>query len=284
MHTSAELLRFALTALRDIDAGYPAREIASPENASMPHASGLAKLIGAIALHLAASGNLDADTREEIAGSRPDLQLPEPSPAEVAQANRESALRAIQEAGLSYADCVKALGGVDRDADPYAQAAVSKYVDGSDNDIEIDDTTMLSANDEGAWVAAWLWVSNADAGVHPWNDSLDDFLTEFDAFRQKPGVATLVSELVEAIGESAPDELIELFDEQRDDAKTALAADAANTCSDADEQEDAIAAVEEFFDDRIDNAFATNVALVLYGMGLRDGAKAVRERLGPVAA
>lgn len=44
-----------------------------------------------------------------------------------------------------------------------------KYIDAArletDDDLEIDDTPELSQADEGCWVAAWIWVSNSDAGI-----------------------------------------------------------------------------------------------------------------------
>ena len=32
------------------------------------------------------------------------------------------------------------------------------YAKGSDDDIEIDDAAEVSRGDEGAWVAAWVWL------------------------------------------------------------------------------------------------------------------------------
>lgn len=38
------------------------------------------------------------------------------------------------------------------------QAARSNYAEPSDNDIEIDDTPLLSVADDGVWVSARVWV------------------------------------------------------------------------------------------------------------------------------
>ncbi len=43
------------------------------------------------------------------------------------------------------------------------EAARSNYTWNADNDIEIDDTPLLSIADEGVWVSAWVWVPIDDA-------------------------------------------------------------------------------------------------------------------------
>jgi len=35
----------------------------------------------------------------------------------------------------------------------------------TDDDLEIDENATVSAGDDGAWVQAWVWVSNYDAGI-----------------------------------------------------------------------------------------------------------------------
>jgi hypothetical protein len=47
------------------------------------------------------------------------------------------------------------------DADLILRARVL-YVDMSDGNIDIDASPELSHTDEGAWVAAWVWVPNED--------------------------------------------------------------------------------------------------------------------------
>lgn len=285
MQTSEELLHCAMHALRDLDAGYPPSDLwypPGPYDEAIPGASGLGKLVAAIALHLANSGDLDRGARSAVIGLLPDLPIPMPSPADVAKTKRAAALRAIQEARISYADCVRALGGVDSNMNPYARAAIRLYAEGSDNDIEIDDTTMLSVGDDGAWVGAWLWVSNEKAGVHPWDDVLEEFRRNFQEFKQDSSIESLVSELVAKSGGAATQALLDLFEEHREAVKTTLSADAANACSDDDgEQDEAISAAEEFFEMRIDDSFASNIAVVLYSMGTA-GEAAIRQALMPM--
>jgi hypothetical protein len=38
----------------------------------------------------------------------------------------------------------------------------SRYVDGSDDNVEIDDDANLSPGDDGCWVQGWLWVAKND--------------------------------------------------------------------------------------------------------------------------
>jgi hypothetical protein len=65
--------------------------------------------------------------------------------------------------GLSFGDCLRAFG-VDRGSDPYARTVFQKHH--RDGEIEIDSRTVVSLSDDGgAYVMAWLWVSNAAAGL-----------------------------------------------------------------------------------------------------------------------
>lgn len=34
-----------------------------------------------------------------------------------------------------------------------------------EGELEVDDSAIVSASDDGAYVMAWLWVENADAGI-----------------------------------------------------------------------------------------------------------------------
>ncbi len=43
--------------------------------------------------------------------------------------------------------------------------AKEQYQSGSDGDIDIDDSPVVSQSDNGAYVAMWGWVSNEDAGL-----------------------------------------------------------------------------------------------------------------------
>lgn len=47
----------------------------------------------------------------------------------------------------------------------YVAQAKQQYDKQSDNDIEIDEDPAVSIAEEGAWVAAWVWVSREEAGL-----------------------------------------------------------------------------------------------------------------------
>jgi len=65
------------------------------------------------------------------------------------------ALAKLKERGLTFNDCIEAFG-VERDEDRYASKAwEEKHRDG---ELEIDDTTVVSDSDDGAYVLAWVWV------------------------------------------------------------------------------------------------------------------------------
>ena len=57
---------------------------------------------------------------------------------------------------------IKDVDGVE-DAGRYRAVALRKYVVGS-SDIEIDDGAMVSKGDDGAFVAAWVWVAESELG------------------------------------------------------------------------------------------------------------------------
>lgn len=72
---------------------------------------------------------------------------------------RIAELTRLKDAGLTFSDCVKVFG-VERDKDPHASAAFEqKHRDG---ELEIDDTTVVSDSDDGAYVMAWVWVDKDD--------------------------------------------------------------------------------------------------------------------------
>jgi hypothetical protein len=79
--------------------------------------------------------------------------------------DRVEQLRQLKAAGLSQADCIGVFG-VKRDEDAYARAAHGKL---ASDDLEFDETVLLSESGDGCWVGAWVYVSNADAG-YPSND------------------------------------------------------------------------------------------------------------------
>lgn len=60
---------------------------------------------------------------------------------------------------LSFAECVR-LHAAPED-DPYVAAArQSPLVLDSECNVEIDDRTVTSEGEGGAWVMAWLWVAD----------------------------------------------------------------------------------------------------------------------------
>jgi hypothetical protein len=61
--------------------------------------------------------------------------------------------------GLTIGECLRAFAADDND--PYVKAARQKATD----TIEIDAQAVTSVGDDGAWVTAWVWVSNAQAGL-----------------------------------------------------------------------------------------------------------------------
>lgn len=47
----------------------------------------------------------------------------------------------------------------------YLNAAIMKYVENSEHNIEIDGDALVSKGENGAFVSAWVWVPNEDAGL-----------------------------------------------------------------------------------------------------------------------
>jgi hypothetical protein len=43
--------------------------------------------------------------------------------------------------------------------------AREKYENPSNDDIEIDESPVVSTSAQGAWIAAWVWVGRAEAGL-----------------------------------------------------------------------------------------------------------------------
>lgn len=75
----------------------------------------------------------------------------------------EKELAALKERGLTFGQCVH-LFGVDRKVDPYTKAAFEAR--NRDGELEIDSRTVVSESDDGgAYVMAWVWVTDEEAGV-----------------------------------------------------------------------------------------------------------------------
>jgi hypothetical protein len=47
----------------------------------------------------------------------------------------------------------------------YIAQARQQYDKQSNNDIEVDEEPAVSVAEEGAWIAAWVWVSREEAGL-----------------------------------------------------------------------------------------------------------------------
>lgn len=75
--------------------------------------------------------------------------------------SRKKTLAALKNCGLTFSECIELFGA--DDSDPYVAAAQSKAQEG---DLEVDVPTVVSrGDDDGAYVQAWVWVSNREAGI-----------------------------------------------------------------------------------------------------------------------
>lgn len=67
----------------------------------------------------------------------------------------------LMENDITFSECVGFFG--DGDDNPYVAKAHDLQVEG---EIEVDSTAVISESDDGgAYVMAWLWVSNEEAGI-----------------------------------------------------------------------------------------------------------------------
>jgi hypothetical protein len=102
------------------------------------------------------------------------------------QEGMKERLVALVEEGLTFGDCVRVLHELNPGAvsigtvldtlseaqseteQAYVAAAQGKASDGN---LEVDSNAIASTGcDDGAYVLAWVWVSNAEAGVKPEDD------------------------------------------------------------------------------------------------------------------
>lgn len=81
----------------------------------------------------------------------------------------EAELQKLIKSGLTFAQCVNALGA---EEGPFINAA--RELKQREGEVEFDDHVVISDSDEGAYVMAWVWVSNEEAGVEPEDDDDDD--------------------------------------------------------------------------------------------------------------
>lgn len=101
-------------------------------------------------------------------------------PNMAAQARME-ALATLKDCGLTFADCVQAFG--DNDSDSYVAAAQNKVQEG---DLEVDIPTVVSRGADGAYVQAWVWVSNREAGILTHSEVLEEVLEHARVALEKP--------------------------------------------------------------------------------------------------
>lgn len=76
------------------------------------------------------------------------------------QAKREQqleALRKLKADGMTFTRCIEAFGQ-SADESPYIGAAQALYAADSDDDIEVDPISVVSASENGAFVLMWGWV------------------------------------------------------------------------------------------------------------------------------
>lgn len=96
-----------------------------------------------------------------------------PSPTELTAADRAVVLSALKGKGLTITECITALAACNHD--PFVRKA-RELVAGDTAGIAIDNATVTSTSDTGAWVLSWLWVSNDEAGVLLYPDLLERLL------------------------------------------------------------------------------------------------------------
>lgn len=65
---------------------------------------------------------------------------------------------------LSFAECVRQHAAPEDDLYVAAARRFPSVLDTECN-VEIDDRTVTSHGDGGAWVMAWLWVTDEEAGI-----------------------------------------------------------------------------------------------------------------------
>lgn len=67
--------------------------------------------------------------------------------------------------GLTFSDCIQAFAATEGDDKIYAEHARAQLQ--RDGQVEVDESTVVSASDTGAYVMAWLWVSASDIWTGP---------------------------------------------------------------------------------------------------------------------
>lgn len=81
--------------------------------------------------------------------------------AELRQHDGRADTQACSEKGPEPQDNLQPVGALPA-IHPYVTAAIARYVEDSDGDIEVDLDAVVSEADGGAFVQMWGWVDNAD--------------------------------------------------------------------------------------------------------------------------
>lgn len=101
-----------------------------------------------------------------------------PLPAANSDAMLRLDLDALIQRGLTFGQCVVALGETDNDS-RYLKAAREIY--GQDGELEFDDCAVVSESDDGgAYVMCWRWVDKDQAGIGEHGFAMDDLVYWFD--------------------------------------------------------------------------------------------------------
>jgi len=95
---------------------------------------------------------------------------------------RMQALKTLIASGLTFSECVRAFG--EDENDPHVAAALGKVREG---ELEVDVPAVVSRGaDDGAYVMAWVWVSNEAAGVLQHSEVLETMLDHARSFLDGP--------------------------------------------------------------------------------------------------
>ncbi len=81
-------------------------------------------------------------------------------------------LPALKENGLSFSDCIAAFAAPE--GDPYVTKLRSLVA--GDDDTEVDERAVVAPSGGGAFVQAWIWVGNEEAGMLKHADLLEQVL------------------------------------------------------------------------------------------------------------
>ncbi len=77
----------------------------------------------------------------------------------------KDSLQALIDQGLTFSDCMATFTANQSEAEKAYIAAAREFHE-REGDLEFDDHVMVSmGNDDGAYVLAWKWVEDTDAGV-----------------------------------------------------------------------------------------------------------------------